>query len=216
MTSPADLVRDDCARLAGYLPVLAGLTPQPDDAAFAAPGMTARPPAAPLPGNAQAIYALTSIWASARWAEALLLYAAGAGSREPRGGSDANTARLLTDVIPKLFALIEGDRDLERLIVSEFGARLAETESLAAIDVAQQWRPVRGRACPYCGCFFLRVLLDAAGRPAGHVECHAAVGCRDGNGLRPAAQATTDEHGRPVLMWADGLVETAPDPDLEG
>jgi hypothetical protein len=65
------------------------------------------------------------------------------------------------------------------------------------------------------------VLLDAAGRPAGHVECHAApvtrdgaeVWCADGSGLRPAAMMGTDEHGHPALMWADGLVETAPDLD---
>lgn len=211
MANPVDTVRDACVLLAGYLPVLERTAPEPDDAAFAAPGMTARPPAAPLPGNAAAIYALTSIWASARWAEDLLLYAAGAARRqERRGGSDANTALLLTEVIPKLFAVIEGDRDLERLVISELDARLADTESLAAIDVAQRWRPLPKRPCPYCGGCWLRVLLDHAGRSAGHVECFT-VGCRDGGGLRPAAQATTDERGVPGLAWADGRWEPAPD-----
>jgi hypothetical protein len=81
-----------------------------------------------------------------------------------------------------------------------------------AIDEAQRWRPLPSRACPYCGCWFLRVLLDGAGRPTWHVECHA-VRCCDGNGLRPAAAMGTDDHGRPVLAWADGRVETVPDLD---
>jgi hypothetical protein len=40
-----------------------------------------------------------------------------------------------------------------------------------------------------------------------------AVGCADGNGLCPVATMGTDEHGRPVLMWADGRTEIAPDLD---
>ena len=217
MADPADLVREACAQLARYLPVLRRETPEPDVTVSAVPGMTCRPSAAPLPGNVPAIYALTGIDATARQVEGVLKYAAGArrgGPLTARGGSDGNT-ELALDAICGLFAAVEGDHDLERLVISELDRRLAEAQSVRAIDEAQQWRYVRGRPCPYCRCFTIRVLLDAAGRATGHVECHSdpAVRCQDGNGLRPAAGMGTDERGRPVLAWADGLTETAPDLD---
>ena len=96
-----------------------------------------------------------------------------------------------------------------------------EVEKL--LDEAERWRYVRGRACPYCHCYAaLRVLLDRAGNPTGHVECFASpvtrdgvtVRCADANGDRPVLTLGTDAHGRPVLTGADGLTETAP--DLEG
>ena len=52
MTDPADLVQEACDLLAALYPLLAHETPDPDCSAFAAPGMTARPSAAPVPGNA--------------------------------------------------------------------------------------------------------------------------------------------------------------------
>jgi hypothetical protein len=218
LTTPADLVREACDLLAGYLPQLARATPEPDAAAFAAPGMTARPPAAPLPGNAAALYALTGIHATARQLEGILKYAAGArrpGLLAVRGGSDANTLAAL-DSITSLVAI--ADDELYRMVISELDARVNDARSVAAIDEAQRWRYLRGRACPYCGCWTLKVLLDAAGRPAGHVECHShpSVRCADGNGLRPAAAMGTDERGRAALMWADGRVETAPDLEEAG
>jgi len=72
-------------------------------------------------------------------------------------------------VIPKL-AAGAGD-EAYGLVLRELDARLDEARKVRAIDEAEQWRPVRSRACPYCGCFFLRVLLDAAKRPAGRIEC---------------------------------------------
>src|SRR6266568_432156 len=171
MTGPADPVQKACAQLAAYLPRLEREAPVPDETAFAAPGMTARPPAAPLPGNAAAIYALTSIHATARQLEGVLKYAAGARRPGPlavRGGSDANTLGAL-DAITALIG-IAGD-DLYRMVITELEQRLDEARSVRAIDEAEQWRPVRSRACPSCGCYFLKVLLDAARRPAGHIEC---------------------------------------------
>lgn len=211
LADPADLVREACDLLAGYLPQLARLTPEPDEGAPAAPGMTGRPAAAPLPGNAAALYALTGIHASARQLEGVLKYAAGARRAGPlavRGGSDKNTGEALK-AICGLFAIAEGDRDLERLVISELDQRLNETRSVAAIDEAQQWRHLRGRPCPYCRCFFLKVLLDRAGRPAGHVECFGHD--ERGAPCRAVAAMGTDGHGRPVLAWADGLTETASD-----
>jgi len=167
----------------------------PDETAFAAPGMTARPAAAPVPGNPPAFFAYTSIGSSARWAEELLLYAVGAGLRdesEQRGGSDANTIRVLTEVIPKL-AAGAGD-DTFGLVLRELDARLDEARKVRAIDEAQQWRYVRARACPRCGCYALKILLDAAARPTGHIECFGH-----------------DEYGAPCrAAWAS-LADIVPD-----
>ncbi len=188
MTDPADLVQEACAQLAKLVPRLRQETPVPDETAFAAPGMTARPAAAPVPGNPPAFFAYTSIGSSARWLADLMLYAAGAGKRdewqEGQGGSDANTVRVLTKVIPKLAA--GADDDTYRMVITELEQRLEEARKVRAIDEAEQWRPVRSRPCPSCGCYFLRVLLDARGRPAGRIECfgHRAAGapCRTWTG----------------------------------
>jgi hypothetical protein len=206
VTGHGDPLRDICDQLAATLPALALLTPEPDSPVTAAPGMTSRAPAAPLPGNPQAFYALTSIWASARWAEQILRYALGA-VREPCGGSDGNTRRLLERAIPRLAAGV--DDDTYSMVITELSRRLNDALSVPAIDEAEQWRPLgRARRCPHCRCPQLHAALDAAGRPTGHIECFT-YGCQDGNGYRPAAQATTDDHGRPVLAWADGTIEPA-------
>ena len=210
MTDPAELVREACDLLAGYLPRLAELTPEPDDAAWAAPGLSGRPPAAPLPGNAQAIYAKTGIEASALHIEGVLKYAAGArrpGLLAVRGWSDVNILGAL-DAIPALIGA--ADDDLYRIIIGELEARLDDARKVRAIDEAQQWRYLRGRQCRYCGCHAsLRVLLDAAGRPTDHIECFGhdeyRVPCR------AVVVMDTDERGRPGLRWPDGVFEAAPD-----
>jgi hypothetical protein len=173
LADPADLVRDACTLLAGLVPRLAELTPDPDAAEFAAAGVTARPSAAPLPGNVPAFYAKTGVEASALHLEGVLKYAAGnrrGGPLVVRGWSDANVLLALA-AIPALFAAVEGDPDTERLVIAELEQRAEEARRCRAIDEAEQWRPLRSRPCPCCGCYFLRVLLDAAARPAGRVEC---------------------------------------------
>ena len=203
MTDPADLMQEACGLLAQVLPRLARLTPVPDETAFAAPGMTARPAAAPVPGNPAAFFACTSIGSSARWAEGLLLYALGASRRDGRrAGSDANTIRVLTEVIPKLAAGLDGD-EAYGMVLRELDARLDEARSVRAIDEAEQWRPVRSRPCPYCGCFFLRVLLDAAKRPTGHIEC---FGHRESGAPCRAAWASLADIV-PDLARADGMAD---------
>jgi hypothetical protein len=194
-------MREACDLLAALVPRLRRETPVPDETAFAAPGMTARPAAAPVPGNPAAFFAYTSIGSSARWAEELLLYAVGASRRDaPRGGSDANTARVLTEVIPKLAAGLDGD-EAYGLVLRELDQRLDEARQVRAIDEAEQWRPVRSRACPFCGCFFLRVLLDAAKRPTGRIECFGHGG--DGAPCRAAWASLADIV--PDLARADDL-----------
>ena len=164
-------MQEACDRLAGLYPRLAEETADPDCSAFAAPGMTARPSAAPVPGNAAVIYARTGIDAAARAIEGVLLYNAGARRPGPlavRGGSAANTLVAL-EAIGRLIA--RADDDLYRMVVAELEQRLDEARSVPAIDEAQRWRPVPQRACPVCGCYFLKVLEDAAGQPSGRVEC---------------------------------------------
>jgi hypothetical protein len=175
LTDPADLVREACDLLAGLMPRLRREIAEPS-AEGPAPGMTGRPAAAPLPGDPPVFFACTSIGSSARWAQQLLLYAVGASARDVnarhggRGGSDANTVRLLTEVIPKLAAGLDGD-EAYGMVLRELDQRVNEAQSVRAIDEAERWRPVPSRACPYCRCYFLRVLEDARGQPAGRVGC---------------------------------------------
>jgi hypothetical protein len=169
LTDPADLVREACDLLAALLPRLRRETAWPSAGGLVA-GTVGRHTAAPVPGDPPAFFAYTSIGSSARWAEGLLLYAVGAGRRDgPRGGSDANTVRVLTEVIPRL-AAGAGD-DAFRLVISELEQRLDAARRVPAIDEAERWRPVPSRPCPYCRCYFLRVLEDSRGQPAGRVGC---------------------------------------------
>ena len=175
MADPADLVQEACDLLAGLMPRLRRETIEPS-AEGSAPGMTGRPAAAPVPGNPPAFFAYTSIQSSARWAEELLLYAVGASKRdEARGGSDANTIRVLTEVIPKLAAGLDGD-EAYGMVLRELDRRVNEAQKVRAIDEAEQWRPVPSRPCPYCGCFFLKVMIDSRGQPAGRVGCFGHTG----------------------------------------
>jgi hypothetical protein len=215
VTTPADLVRDSCAQLAGYRATLERVVTEPSSPQG---GMGPRPADAPFPGDAQAFAALMVIWEKVPRLEASLKLAVAGHPGLRRGGSAGNFLDALS-AIPALAAGLDEDAEAAAARILEWLVDLAR--AVPAIDEAQRWRYVRGRACPYCGCWALKVLLDAAGRPSGHVECHAApvvrdgimVFCTDGNGLRPAAAMGTDEHGRPALMWADGRVETAPDMD---
>lgn len=169
LADPADLVHEACTLLAKYMPQLRREIAEPS-AEGPAPGMHGRPAAAPVPGNPPVFFAYTSIQSSARWAEDLLRYALGGSTRaQRRGGSDANTVKVLTEVLPRLAAGV--DDDTYGLVLRELDQRLSEALRVRAIDEAQQWRAVPSRPCPSCGCFFLKVLIDAAGQPTGRVGC---------------------------------------------
>jgi hypothetical protein len=217
LATPADLVRDNCGRLPGYI---GGLFAETLLAAYGSPdGAPVRlsPSAvAPMPGDAAAFYALTTIWEAIPRIEARLRYELNGHPGQRRGGSGGNLLDALA-AIPKLAAGLDEDAEAWAARMLEWLNDLAREHP--GIDEAQRWRHVRGRACPYCKLWStVKVLLDRAGQPTGYVECRSAasVRCADANGRRPSAHISTDDHGRVVLAWADGLVEAAPDLEEAG
>ena len=131
--------------------------------------MAPRPADAPFPGNAEAFGALMVIIEKVPRLEASLLQAVAGHPGLRRGGSTGNFLDALS-AIPGLAAGLK-DEDDEAAV-----ARLLEwlvnlARSVQAIDEAERWRAVPSRPCPRCGCYFLRVLEDARGQPAGRVGC---------------------------------------------
>jgi hypothetical protein len=206
MANPADLVQEACDLLAGYMGTLELLVAEPSSTQNAAVGMSPRPADTPEPWDAPVGRALMDGHEGVRRLEAVLKYMVAGHPGARRGGSTGNTMAAL-DAIPKLAAGLPG-------YVEEETARAVErwidqARAVRAIDEAEQWRPVRARPCPFCGCFFLRVLLDAAKRPAGRIEC---FGHRpDGAPCRAAWGSLADIV--PDLARADELTETIPDLD---
>ena len=168
LTDPADLVREACDLLAGLMPRLERLLAEPSSTQNAAVGMSPRPADTPEPWDAPAGRALMDAHEGARRLEAVLKYMVAGHPGRRRGGSTLNT-HIALDAIPRLAAGLPGNaganavRYLEHLI--------DEARAVAAIDEAERWRPVPSRACPYCRCYFLKVLEDARGQPAGRVGC---------------------------------------------
>lgn len=215
MATPAELVRDNAEQLAGYHPELRRLITQTSTPGATA-AITPRHPDPPFPGNAPAFAALMVITEAVPRLEARLrLEIAGHPGRR-RGGSAQNFLDALKEIVRQSGGLDEDweawtGRTLERL--------LNVVRAIPDIDEAQQWRHLRGRACPYCHRLAtLKVLLDARKRPTDRVECRGgarATGerCLDRDGARPVATVGTDKRGVFGLLWNDGLFEPAPDLD---
>ena len=168
MTNPADLVREACDLLSGYMGTLELLVAEPASTQNAAVGMSPRPADTPEPWDASVGRALMDGHEGVRRLEAVLRYALNGHPGPRRGGSAGNTTAAL-DAIPRLAAGLTEDveaasrRYLEHLI--------NEAQKVRAIDEAEQWRPVPSRPCPYCRCYFLKVMIDSRGQPAGRVGC---------------------------------------------
>jgi hypothetical protein len=167
LANPADLVREACDLLAGYMGTLELLVAEPS-AEGPAPGLSGRPADTPEPWDAPAGRALMDGHEGVRRLEAVLRYTLNGHPGARRGGSTGNTMAAL-DAIPRLAAGLSEDveaasrRYLEHLI--------NEAQKVRAIDEAEQWRPVSSRPCPYCRCYFLKVMIDPRGQPAGRVGC---------------------------------------------
>jgi hypothetical protein len=206
LATPADLVSDACEQLAAYLALLEELVAEPSSPIGGPAGMSPRAADTPEPWNAPAGRALMDGHEGVRRLEAALRYAVTYHPGLRRGGSAGNTAAALA-AIPKLAAgLSEDDEAAAARILERW---VNQARAVDAIDEAQRWRPLPSRPCPYCGCWFLRVLLDGSGRATGHIECFGHTGT--GAACRAVAGVGTDDRGRPVLAWADGLTETPPD-----
>lgn len=200
MATQADLVRDNATQLPAYVAKLERLITEQSTPAGAA-AMAPRPADAPFPGNAPAFSALMVIWEAVFRIEEFLHDEnadpwddLAAYPRQRRGGSTGNFMAAL-DAIPKLAA--GRNEDIEAWA----GRALERLNNVARvipdIDEAEQWRPLPSRACPYCGCWFLKVLLGATGQPDGRVQCFGH-----------------DEHGEPCrASWPGGLLEIAADLD---
>ena len=210
MTDPADLVREACDLLAGLMPRLELLVAEPSSTQDAAAGMSPRPADTPEPWDAPAGRALMDAHEGTRRLEAVLKYMVAGHPGLRRGGSTGNTHQAL-DAIPRLAAGLDEDveassaRYLERLI--------NEARALAAIDEAEQWRYVRARPCPRCGCYALKVLLDAAKRPTGRIGCFGKH-AESGEPCRAAWPGLADII--PDLARADDLAGTVPDLEEAG
>jgi hypothetical protein len=198
LTDPADLVREACDLLAGYLPRLELLLAEPSSTQNAAVGMSPRPADTPEPWDAPAGRALMDGHEGVRRLEAALRYALNGHPGRRRGGSTMNTHEAL-DAIPRLAAGLTEDAEAEAARVIE--RWINEARAVQAIDEAEQWRYVRSRPCPCCGCSSLKVLLDAAKRPTGRIEC---FGHREDGAPCRAAWASLAEI-IPDLARADDL-----------
>jgi hypothetical protein len=216
LATPADLVQEACDLLSGYMGTLELLVAEPSSAQDAAVGMSPRPADTPEPWDAPVGRALMDGHEGVRRLEAVLRYALNGHPGRRRGGSEGNTREAL-NAIPRLAAgLTEDDEAAAARIVERW---VNAARAVAAIDEAQRWRHVRGRACPYCKCLVtIKVLLDRNLQPTGYVECRSAasVRCTDANGRRPSAHIRTDARGDLVLAWDDGLVEAVPDLEEAG
>ena len=170
-------MRGNADLLAGYRDWLEEVVAEPSAPGGSA-GMAPRPADAPMPGNSPAFTALMVIWeAVPRLAASIRLAIAGyPGARRP--SSERHFLAALQEVV-RLSGGLDEDGEALAALALERLANLAR--AVPCIDEAQRWRPVPQRPCPACGCYFLRVLEDARGQPAGRVECfgHTEAGpCR--------------------------------------
>ena len=167
MATPADLVRDNCTQLRLLHPRLRHAITQVSSSD--GDGMAPRPADAPFPGNAEAFGALMVIIEKVPRLEASLRQAVAGHPGLRRGGSTGNFFDSLGDIPGLAAGLRDADDEAAAGRILEWLVKLAQ--SVREIDEAERWRPVPSRACPYCRCFFLRVLEDARGQPAGRVGC---------------------------------------------
>ena len=168
LATPADLVREACDLLSGYMGTLELLVAEPASTQNAAVGMSPRPADTPEPWDATVGRALMDGHEGVRRLEAVLRYTLNGHPGQRRGGSTGNTMAAL-DAIPKLAAGLD-DYD-EAVTARIIGRWVNAARAVAAIDEAEQWRPVPQRPCPYCRLCWLKVMIDPRGQPAGRVGC---------------------------------------------
>jgi hypothetical protein len=208
-----DPVAEAAIRLAGYVTILEDLLAEPVSAESGAPpGVASRPAVSPEPWYGPAGRALMDAWEGVPRLEALLKYRGPAGRPGPRrGGSPGNFAAALK-ALPGLAAgLTAEDAQAAARILGHW---VDAARSVHGIDERRRLRHLPRRAgeglpprCPYCRCYQLVADLDA------RVVFCTVPRCEDKQGMPPVASMTTGPDGLPMLEWADGLIEVAPDLD---
>jgi hypothetical protein len=168
LATPADLVREACDLLSGYMGTLELLVAEPASTQDAAVGMSPRPADTPEPWDAPVGRALMDAHEGARRLEAVLRYTLNGHPGPRRGGSTGNTTAALAAITNLAAGL---PQDVEDATIRMLNRWIGAAQAVAAIDEAERWRPVPQRPCPYCRCYFLRVLIDSRGQPAGRVGC---------------------------------------------
>jgi hypothetical protein len=168
MTTPADLVREACDLLSGYMGTLELLVAEPSAAQDAAVGMSPRPADTPEPWDAPVGRALMDGHEGVRRLEAVLRYLLNGHPGPVRGGSRGNTKAALA-AITNLSAGLP--QDVEDATIRVLHRWIGAAQAVAAIDEAEKWRPVPQRPCPYCRLCWLKVEIDPRGQPAGRVAC---------------------------------------------
>lgn len=167
MTTTAELVRGNADQLAAYRSVLEAILHEPASAGYDGGGVRRRAEP-PLPGNAAAFGALMVIWEHVPRLEAALRLAVTGHPGARRGGSAGNFLDALS-AIPGLAAGLDQDAEGTVARVLERLCNLARC--IPDIDEGERWRALPSRACPYCGCWFLKVLIGDTGQPDGRVQC---------------------------------------------
>lgn len=193
MATPAELVRDNAEQLAGYWSRLERHIAEPS-AGGCTGALSPRHADVPFPGNPAAFGALMVIWEAVPRLEAALRLAVAGHPGRRRGGS----ARNFLDALEAICALSGGlDEDGEALVARTLDRLNNLARCIPDIDEAEQWRPLPSRACPYCGCWFLKVLVGSTGQPDGRVQCFGHM-----------------DSGEPCrASWPGGLLEIGRDLD---
>lgn len=185
---------EQCASLAGWLPVAAALIAEPDaDGATGGGQPGSRPP-----WNSAAASALTDAAEGVRRLEASLRLAVTGHTGRRRGGSDANTEMAIKAIEALGYAVAPDDAAHAARILERWSRQIRE---LPAVDDAEPWRRIPA-TCPYCGFGMLRVAPRS-----GQVTCLRYGACLDSDGRHPLGHVDVSAlTGEPLIRWADGLV----------
>lgn len=201
----ADAVDD----LLDLLPLLAELVSEPDNDGSSTRGLN---PASVPPWNAAVAYVMLDVHEGARALEAgLYEELTGAARKTKRGGSNGNTDAALKAIVALGAQLGLHPSKAAAVLVERW---VMAGRRLPAVDLSPVWRrlprtPVPGGmppVCPYCKTFSLRVAVRSR-----VVRCFNPGPCEDGTGGRPVGSLELGRvSGQPMLVWADGTVQVAP------
>ena len=196
-------------QIVDYLTRLEGLVTEPPAPPGGPAGMTGRPAHVPEPYGPAGRVLMDMHEGIRRLEASLRLIVLGHLGRR-RGGSAGNTADALA-MVTKLASRLD-DKGATRC-AAYLQRHINAAGTVDGIDEARRWRHLPkdpGEAlppqCPFCGMFYLLADVEAQ-----LVACSYPACPGDSNGDPPIAVMGWDETGRPILTWADGKTQVAPD-----